>query len=78
MKDLIGQEIVIGQMVAFNPPVYKGLGVGKVVGFTPKLVKIEFTRNWTGRPEVTTTPVAPKNIAVLDEKAALMYLLSKE
>lgn len=40
MKDLIGRTITEGDAVAFNPPSYKGLTLGIVVGFTPKMVKV--------------------------------------
>lgn len=36
MKDLIGRTITEGDAVAFNPPSYKGLTLGIVVGFTPQ------------------------------------------
>lgn len=44
MKDIIGQELNIGDTVVFNPPVYKGLQFGKVVSFTPKGCRVSFSR----------------------------------
>jgi len=34
MKDVFGVDLAIGDIVAFNPPRYKGLITGKVVDFT--------------------------------------------
>jgi hypothetical protein len=42
MVDIFGQELAIGDIVAFNPPYYKGLIIGTIVKFTPKQVKIEY------------------------------------
>jgi len=42
MKDIIGREIVEGDLVFYNAPgYYKDLSFGRVVGFTPKMVRIE-------------------------------------
>jgi len=34
--DIFGNEVNIGDCVAFNPPTYKGLVKGTVIKFTPK------------------------------------------
>ena len=34
--DIFGNEVMIGDEVAFNPPTYKGLVKGYVIKFTPK------------------------------------------
>lgn len=52
MKDKLGQELVIGDTVVFNPPVYKGLGFGKIVSFTPKGCRVAFNRS--GKQHVST------------------------
>lgn len=39
-KDIVGNIIKIGDEVAYNPPYYKGLKTGTIVGFTPKGIKI--------------------------------------
>jgi len=51
MKDVFGIELGIGDIVAFNPPRYKGLILGKVVAFTSQMVRVEYT--WQGRPNNT-------------------------
>lgn len=40
MVDLFGQELALGDTIAFNPPFYKGLMMGKLVKFTPKQIKL--------------------------------------
>lgn len=52
MKDKLGQELVIGDTVVFNPPVYKGLVFGKIVSFTPKGCRVAFSRS--GKQVVST------------------------
>lgn len=42
MKDLFGVELQVGDIVAFNPPKYKGLVKGKIVKFTPKMVTVAY------------------------------------
>lgn len=60
MKDIFGVPINIGATVAFNPPAYKGLEVGKVVAFTPKMVRVTCVRY--GSPD--TTLISPSDLVV--------------
>lgn len=59
MKDLFNNELSIGQEVAFNAPIYKGLSKGIIRGFTSKMVKIEYfsasgwNKNYDGSPNIT-------------------------
>jgi len=53
MKDIAGKELRLGDSIAFNPPRYKGIVLGNIVGFTPKMVKIEyFSSNGLGGHDV--------------------------
>lgn len=46
IKDILHQEIQVGDIVAFNPPVYKGLVYGYVIRLTPKGATMKyFERN---------------------------------
>lgn len=59
MTDIAKKGLFEGDIVAFNPPSYKGLTKAKIIGFTPQKVKLEyFHRN---RKEVTRTE--PFNVA---------------
>ena len=72
MKDLYNQPLEIGDAVAFNPPRYKGLAKGKVVGFTPKMVKIEYNTGFSYEP-IATTNVYPQDVA----KVGVFAILSQ-
>lgn len=39
-KDIVGNVIKIGDEVAYNPPYYKGIKTGTIVGFTPKGIRL--------------------------------------
>jgi hypothetical protein len=43
MKDFNGNTLVLGDIVAFLEPNYRHMTQGRVVGFTPKQIRIEFT-----------------------------------
>ena len=43
MLDFFGNELAIGDDVALTPKHYRGLAIGKVVGFTAKQVRTEYT-----------------------------------
>jgi len=75
MNDIVGQEILIGNMIVFNPPTYKGLTTGKVVGFTPKMVRVEFARHYHKPGETSTTTVYPTDVMVVDAQLEFMYKL---
>jgi hypothetical protein len=57
--DIFGQPLTIGDTVAFNPPIYKGITTGKVVDFTPKSVRVEYK---TPMGSITTTIINPKAV----------------
>lgn len=46
--DSLKREIEVGDYVAYNPPYMKGLRIGKVVKFTPKMVTIDKDMNPEG------------------------------
>ncbi len=48
MKDFFQQELKTGDIVAFNPPYYKGLTQGTVLNLTPKGVRVKYIHQ--GRP----------------------------
>jgi hypothetical protein len=53
MNDIAGKELSENDIVAFNPPSYKGLVKGRIVGFCPQKVKVEYSHQ--GRIYVTRT-----------------------
>lgn len=42
MKDFVGQELVVGDFVAFVRPQYRELALGQITSFTPKKVHVSY------------------------------------
>lgn len=52
MKDFDGNELKVGDKVAFPEPHYRHMVKGTVTGFTAKMIRIDWGKNkWTGMPE---------------------------
>ncbi len=64
MKDIFDQRLNIGDVVAFNRPIYRGLMTGKIIAFTPKQVRVEFAcDNHLGQGKGTNnTTCYPKDV----------------
>jgi hypothetical protein len=62
MKDISGKDLMNGQLVAFNPPRYKGLIKATVIGFTPLMVRVEYKSNYG----VQKTVVSPRDLAIIE------------
>ena len=81
MKDIVGQELAVGNMVVFNPPKYKGLLTGEVVSFSPKMIRVKYTagwvRNWVDGQVVNwaTASVYPTDVMKVDAQLAFMHTL---
>jgi len=82
MKDIVKQELAVGNMVVFNPPKYKGLVTGTVVGFTPKMIKVKYSAAWVSnwvdgqRVNWDITNVYPTDVMKVDEQLAFIHTLS--
>ena len=74
MKDIFGQELEVGNVVAFNPPNYKGLVTGQILKFSPKMVSVEY--KWCG--ELRVTSVYPNDLSRASDEIAIMYLLKRK
>lgn len=60
IKDIVGNELNVGDTVAFNPQTYKGIILGTVVGFTPEIVQVKYQQPyWKNTPEGCTVPEHP-------------------
>ena len=73
MQDLIGQELEVGDFVAFQPLEYKAMSLGKVESFTPLNVRVAYGHNYSN-----SKLCHPKTLAKLDENAVTMYYLKAE
>lgn len=66
--DFFNQPLSIGDEVAFERPEYRELVLGKIVGFTPKFINVEW--NNTLYPSLDRFRVAPANVVLSPKKAA--------
>lgn len=48
MKDIVGELLQLGDIVALNPPHYKGIALGRITDFTPKKVRVKFLKKVDG------------------------------
>jgi hypothetical protein len=72
MKDFIGQELEIGDYVAFMQPNYRNIILGKIIKFTPLQVRVSYTdRN---KYECTHLDVSDNMIKVSNEDVIAMKL----
>ena len=46
MKDFFGQDLSIGDQVAFTEPHYRNMVPGKITKFTTQFIMIEWNRNY--------------------------------
>ncbi len=45
MKDFLGNELVLNDVVVFMEPKYRSLFIGRIDSFTPKMINIKFIDN---------------------------------
>lgn len=57
MRDFFGNELSVGDLVAFIPNGYRDLERARILAFTPKQVRISYVNTWNygppGRPDET-------------------------
>jgi hypothetical protein len=46
MKDVFGNDLEIGDTVAFYAPGYRSMCKGIIIAFTPKQVRVEYMNTW--------------------------------
>ena len=71
MKDILGRDLFVGTVCAFNPPRYKGIVLCKVVKINPKKVTVTYDGG-------ETTSVYPFDLAILDEQDVVLHYLKKK
>jgi polyphosphate kinase 2 (PPK2 family) len=57
-KDILERTPEIGDIVTFNPPYYKGLLIGKVVGFAKSGLPLLEVEEWEGEVATPKTQFA--------------------
>lgn len=71
MKDFNGNELAIGDTVAVLPPNYRCMIKGKVVGFTPKQIVVEYEPYFGSRVDrVEITRRDPGYVAKIVDRTA--------
>ena len=73
--DFLGNPLTVGDMIAFNPPGIKGLGVGIIVSFAPKSARVQYARYSSSSGEDLTNRDYT-DIVKLPDEYRTMYLLT--
>ncbi len=78
-KDFLNREIVVGDYVVFPAPYGQGLKLGQIIKFTPKNMRVAWTRKSYNGNLVNEETIRQVKECVKVEGAELtMYLLSGE
>lgn len=75
MKDFIGNELALGDFVAFTRPGYRDLTLGKIIKFTPKKIRLSYT-SYYGSDE--THAIDSTYVVKLNEQDVILFLLRKK
>lgn len=63
-KDIFGNILELGDIVAFNTPGYRGLMLGTIVKFTPQKLRVQYP-SWSGpRTCITENTWVAKQIKI--------------
>ena len=77
-KDFLKRDLEIGDYIVFPAPYGGGMKLGKVVKFTPKQVRIEWTYKWRDQVRTESTPRYSNQCVRVEGPDLTMYLLSGE
>ena len=78
-KDFLNREITVGDYVVFPAPYGQGLKLGKITKFTPKNMRVEWSRkNYRGGIDTEDTLRQVKECVKVEGPELTMYLLSGE
>lgn len=75
MRDFLHQEIKVGDLVAYNPPTYKDMVIGKVKRLTAKGVTC-IHKNWNGEDTECNRPI--DRVIRVTEQVALAKMENSE
>lgn len=69
MKDFLGNQLDIGDEVVLTAPQYRHLVKAKVIAFTPKKVRVEYSNTWTyGAQGQLQEYLSESNFLILNKK----------
>jgi len=74
MEDFLKRKLEIGDSVVFIPPYSKTMTLGRVVAFSPKMVRVTY-RAW--REQDREASRQPGELVKVDGPDLTMYLLKK-
>ena len=67
MKDLINNEVIVGDRVAFSDGKYAHLRIGTIIKINPKSVTVETTKHY-GLKGTETTSKTPNQFIKINEE----------
>ena len=74
MEDFLKRKLDIGDSIVFIPPYSKSMILGRVVAFSPKMVRVVY-QDWNKRD--TETSRKPGELVKVDGPDLTMYLLKQ-
>lgn len=75
--DRINQQLEIDDWVAVSLSDYTDLIIAKVVGFTPKRIRVEYTPHASWHIEPRKRTISSVQCVKIDSQAVCMYLMQK-
>jgi hypothetical protein len=73
MKDIIGRELAIGDIVACERAEYRGLILATIIKFTPKMVRVEYKLG----KETESMLRGPDDLVKMEGPDLTLHLLKK-
>ena len=78
-KDFLNRELKVGDYVVFPAPYGQGLKLGKITKFTPKNMRVEWTRkSYKGTVDTQDTLRTVKECVKVEGPDLFVYMLSGE
>ena len=74
MEDFLKRKLSIGDSVVFIPPYSKTMTLGRVVAFSPKMVRVVY-QDWYKRDQESSRK--PGELVKVDGPDLTMYLLKR-
>lgn len=77
-KDFLKRELAIDDYVVFPAPRGDGMKLGKIVKFTPKQIRVEWTYKWRDEVHSQSAPRYANQCVRVEGPDLTFYLLSGE
>ena len=74
MEDFLKRKLEIGDSIVFIPPYSKSMTLGRVVAFSPKMVRVVY-QDWYKRDQESSRK--PGELVKVDGPDLTMYLLKR-